>query len=252
MVGPTPGGSAISVAKALNMVGTDRVQLSGTSFAAPVVSGTVAQMLARHPNWTPDQVKGALMQTARKVPVNPRAAGVGELTATRAAASRVTPNPNKGLDRFVSTDASGAPLFDAMSWASAAKASMSWNSMSWSDQSWSDMSWADQSWASMSWADQSWSDMSWADMSWSDMSWADMSTEDAAEGDAATSTDGYVATPDELAAAAVDTGLAVTVDPAIPTDLLPAELQPAPVAAPAAADTAPVTDPVVAPPALLP
>ena len=53
--------------KASNIVGNDRIQLSGTSFAAPIVAGTVAQMLARHPGWTPDQVKGALMRTARKV-----------------------------------------------------------------------------------------------------------------------------------------------------------------------------------------
>ena len=39
--------------------------MSGTSFAAPVVAGAAAQLLARHPNWTPDQVKGALMLTAR-------------------------------------------------------------------------------------------------------------------------------------------------------------------------------------------
>ena len=36
-------------------------QLSGTSLAAPVVAGTAANLLAAHPEWTPDQVKGALM-----------------------------------------------------------------------------------------------------------------------------------------------------------------------------------------------
>jgi serine protease AprX len=242
MVGPIPAGSTIAAAKAANMVGSDRVQLSGTSFAAPAVSGTVAQMLARHPNMTPDQVKGALMQTARKVAVNPKAAGVGELTAPRAVAARKTPDPNKGLNRFVSTNSAGSTLFDAMSWASAAKGDMSWNSMSWSDQSWSDMSWADQSWSDMSWADMSWSDMSWADMSWADMSWADLSSEDAAEGDAVSGEAGYVATPDQLAAAETDPSLAVSVDPAIPVSLLPADLLPTVDPAPAV-DPTPAVDP---------
>ena len=40
------------------------MQLSGTSFASPVVAGTAANLLAAHPEWTPDQVKGALMLTA--------------------------------------------------------------------------------------------------------------------------------------------------------------------------------------------
>jgi hypothetical protein len=223
MVGPIAPGSAITSLKATNMIGTDRIQLSGTSFAAPVVAGTAAQMLARHPNWTPDQVKGALMRTARKVTRDAKAAGLGEITASRAVASGLTPNPNAGLTKFVTAaDGTSVPVFDAMSWASAAKSSMSWNSMSWADQSWSDMSWADQSWASMSWADMSWSDMSWADMSWADMSWADLSQEDAAEGDAAAGSAGYVATPEETAAAATDPDLAVPVDSELATDLVPA------------------------------
>src|SRR4051794_24850079 len=221
MVGPIAPGGSITALKATNMVGKDRIELSGTSFAAPVVSGTVAEMLARHPSWTPDQVKGALMRTARKVP-GTKAAGVCQITATRAVASGATPNPNKGLERFVTTDAtSGGLTFDAMSWSDAAKSDMSWNSMSWADNmSWSDMSWADQSWSDMSWADQSWSDMSWADMSWADMSWADVSSEDAAEGDAASGSDGYVATPTEVNAADTDPDLAVP-DVAAPASLLP-------------------------------
>jgi serine protease AprX len=259
MVGPIAPGSTITSLKAGNMVGTDRVQLSGTSFAAPVVSGTVAQMLARHPNWTPDQVKGALMRTARKVSKNPKSAGLGEITASRAVASDITPNPNAGLNRFVTTAAgSTLPAFDAMSWASAAQSSMSWNSMSWADQSWSDMSWADQSWASMSWADQSWSDMSWADMSWADMSWADLSSEDAAEGDAASD---VTVSASELAAAVTDPDLAVPVDLGVAPLIVPALVDVASTDTAAGSvvdtttgttDTTSTTDSVPAPPALLP
>jgi serine protease AprX len=36
------------------------IQTSGTSMAAPVISGLVADLLQIHPNWTPDQVKGDL------------------------------------------------------------------------------------------------------------------------------------------------------------------------------------------------
>ncbi len=41
-------------------------RLSGTSMAAPLVSGAVALMLERMPNLTPDQVKARLMKTATK------------------------------------------------------------------------------------------------------------------------------------------------------------------------------------------
>jgi serine protease AprX len=238
MVGPVAPGSTLTQVKAGNMVGTDRIQLSGTSFSAPVVSGTVAQMLARHPDWTPDQVKGALMRTARRVKTNPLAAGLGELTASRAVNSALTPNPNAGLDRFVTSVAGTSGVtFNAMSWASAASASMSWNSMSWADQSWSDMSWADQSWASMSWADQSWSDMSWSDMSWADMSWADMSQEDGAEHETPSAT--TAAQPSELDAAMSDPDLAVPVDPSLPDPTPSAVAASSPAPTTSSADPAP-------------
>ena len=43
-------------------------ELSGTSFAAPLVSGAAALMLQQNPALTPDQVKARLMKTAAKLP----------------------------------------------------------------------------------------------------------------------------------------------------------------------------------------
>jgi serine protease AprX len=43
-------------------------QAGGTSMAAPIVAGIVADLLAEHPSWTPDQVKGALLNNLRDVP----------------------------------------------------------------------------------------------------------------------------------------------------------------------------------------
>ena len=40
---------------------------SGTSFAAPFISGSCAIIIQRHPNWTPYQVKLALMRTATPI-----------------------------------------------------------------------------------------------------------------------------------------------------------------------------------------
>ena len=54
--------------------------------------------------------------------------------------------------------------------------------------------------------------MSWTDMSWADMSWADMSSEDAAEGDDIEGVAGYEADPADIAEAATDPSLAVSVD----------------------------------------
>jgi len=42
------------------------LRLGGTSMAAAVASGAVADLLQRRPGWTPDQVKGALIETAKQ------------------------------------------------------------------------------------------------------------------------------------------------------------------------------------------
>jgi subtilisin family serine protease len=44
--------------------GTDGATFSGTSMAAPMVAGSAALVIAEHPDWTPEQVKAALMNTA--------------------------------------------------------------------------------------------------------------------------------------------------------------------------------------------
>jgi len=54
------------------IVSEGRLELSGTSFAAPMVSGIAADLLAAHPDWTPNQVKGALMLTAAATPAATR------------------------------------------------------------------------------------------------------------------------------------------------------------------------------------
>src|SRR2546430_7096800 len=54
-----------SVAKS-NMVGTSYFKLSGTSMAAPMVSGAAALLLQKNPSLSPDQVKARLMKTASK------------------------------------------------------------------------------------------------------------------------------------------------------------------------------------------
>ncbi len=200
MIGPVPSASTLRTAKPENVVGTGYMRLSGTSFAAPVVAGAAAQLLIDHPNWTPDQIKGALMQRARHIPDAPSgSAGVGEINVSRSTMLSNPPNPNAALNRFVKTNAlSGATEFDGTAWYTAAKSSVSWDSVSWSDVSWSDVSWTDVSWADVSWSDVSWSDVSWSDV----LAAADVSWEDNAEAEVANPEGDYVLTPEEEAAAA--------------------------------------------------
>jgi serine protease AprX len=191
IVGPAPATSTLALERPTSVVAPGYIQLSGTSFAAPIIAGAAAQILSVHPNWTPDQVKGALMVTAR--PAGGAAAlsvGVGIVDVAKAVALTSAPNPNLALNAFLVPDQAGGslPVFDAASWAntalaSASWASASWASASWASASWSSASWANASWASASWASASWSSASWSSASWANASWASLSYADNAQGD---------------------------------------------------------------------
>jgi Subtilase family len=200
------------------MTGTNYMQLSGTSFSAPVVSGSAAQILARHPNWTPNQVKGALMVTARDYPgkAGSQAGGVGEVTVSKAADLTSPPNPNQSLSAYVLGGGTDGQAFDSASWLKNVQSSASWNSASWASASWNSASWNSASWASASWNSASWASASWNSASWLNASWVDSSYEDAAEGDASADPSAYQLDPQDIADALADPLLAP--DPeALPT-----------------------------------
>jgi serine protease AprX len=181
MFGPLPsGGGAMLGMLPDRLVSPGYMWMSGTSFSAPVVSAAAAYVLAMHPTWTPDQVKGALMITAASPDGYTAGAGplgVGEVQADAAATTADgAANPNLGLNQFVTVDPStGLRQFDSDSWSTTATNDPAWNAMSWASMSWASASWSTMSWASMSWASMSWASMSWASMSWASMSWASQS-----------------------------------------------------------------------------
>ena len=199
MIGPVPASSTLPLLRPDHVTAPGYMQLSGTSFAAPVVAGAAAMLMAQHPNWTPDQVKGALMVTATPELMAPKGSlGVGEVNIWKARARTTNPpNPNAGLNQYVKGLADGTRVFDAPAWQAAALANKAWNAVAWSDVAWSDaawssvawsdVAWADIAWASVAWGTVAWSDVAWSDVAWSDVAWADNAT-DPAIGDAADAT----------------------------------------------------------------
>jgi serine protease AprX len=189
MVGPAPPTSTLVAEKPLNVTAPGYIQLSGTSFAAPVVAGAAQEILVRHPSWTPDQVKGALLATAKKAPnATPTSLGAGEVYAGKAASLVAPPNPNLALDKFLVPDPSGGstPVFASATWEDAVKKSTVWDAATWADATWVDASWTDATWIDASWADATWVDASWTDGAIEDATW-----EDAAEGDASSTPAAY-------------------------------------------------------------
>ncbi len=68
-----------------NVISGAYKHVDGTSFAAPIVASIAAQMIEAHPGLTPQQAKGILMRTARRLPhVDPDRQGWGVVDARRA------------------------------------------------------------------------------------------------------------------------------------------------------------------------
>jgi serine protease AprX len=158
MIAPVPMGSTIPNTVPSRVVAPGYMWMSGTSFAAPVVSAEAAQILARHPGMTPDQVKGAIMLSSNYLPnVNNFSDGVGEVDGGVAASMSTAPNANEGLYQFVSNDpVSGKPVFNAASWATYLSSGASWAQASWGEASWGEASWNAASWGEASWNAASW------------------------------------------------------------------------------------------------
>ena len=95
------------------VVDGDYIRVGGTSMAAPVVAGVAALVFEAHPEWTPDEAKSTLIDTARNVD-----GGVDEVNAL-AAVSPATPSSgaNAGIERNGLIDATSGEIdYTRSSW----------------------------------------------------------------------------------------------------------------------------------------
>jgi serine protease AprX len=137
-------------------------QASGTSLAAPIVAGIAADLVAEHPDWTPAQVKGAIVNTA--VPVADGAHEVNALAANAAAGDQLTSDQNLTPSTLIDAD-TGSIDYSTASWSTA-----SWSTAtdpltaSWSTASWSCADCSPASGAGVDPTTASWSTLGWTTM----------------------------------------------------------------------------------------
>jgi serine protease AprX len=133
-----------------HVVSDGYIRLSGTSAAAPVVSGVVAQLLQARPTLTPGQVKWLLTHTAQ--PINGPGTGAGYPRTGAAVQRSGVGNANSGLvpNNYL-----------AAAYASKVGLTLSWDTVSWDTVAWDTVSWNTVSWDSVSWNTVSWNTVSW-------------------------------------------------------------------------------------------
>ena len=188
-----PGADYVTLCPSCNVDG-GYFRVGGTSMAAAVISGTVANLLQAHPNWTPNQVKGAIIRRSRPVENQilsdglvvdssgvPLPAGTN-VTSTVVGAENAT---DKILNAYSNGDPSPAnqnlpvnnlvnPLTGDIDYTRT-----SWTRTSWTDAveamrtSWTRTSWTRTSWTRTSWTASEQSCTDFERTSWTRTSWTD-------------------------------------------------------------------------------
>ena len=181
---------------------------SGTSQAAAIVSGAVADLVQAFPSLTPDQVKYALTEGADQINNgNARADGAGILdlngayavaqhlvgtdnTAAQSRAAAVQNFPRStGLGSIdaarggsVLLDADGNPItgevdaqgnpWDGAAWRAASTSLTAWNGGQWLGVTWTGDGWSsDTSLTSARWTSAQWTSARWTSADWSSARW---------------------------------------------------------------------------------
>jgi serine protease AprX len=169
-------------------------KVGGTSMAAGVVSGAIADIIQARPSWTPNQIKSTLARRGRALTAITTSSGatvtgtVIDGAAPSSTSSTTIIGKEIAIDKVLDRDSPDTGInggLTANSLVDPATGAIDYTRASWSRASWSQAtdvlraSWSRASWSRASWSRASWSatPQSCADFeraSWSRASWSDV------------------------------------------------------------------------------
>jgi serine protease AprX len=112
IVAPLAPNSAFAAMCPTCIINGSYIKVSGTSMAAPMIAGAIADLLQKNPSWTPNQVKAAL--TSPGVYANP---ALKEIDVSKLTGMLPPPPANRGLTpNSLILDAQGDINYNLSSW----------------------------------------------------------------------------------------------------------------------------------------
>jgi serine protease AprX len=157
---------------------------TGTSMSTALVAGTAAVLLEHHPDATPDDVKGALVDGANIIAGGARAVdldGADNATARPAWWQRY-PVAFEGLDRGLHNGMQWtasrwtasrwtASRWTASRWTASRWTASRWTASRWTASRWTASRWTADEWAASRWTATRWSATRWSATRWSSVAW---------------------------------------------------------------------------------
>ena len=197
-------GSTLANQYPAGIIGGRYFRGSGTSQAAALTSGAVADMLSVNPNLTPDQVKNALLTSATRISVNnPNYVGAGLLNLAGAEGVRPTSQtqtfaPSNGSGSLEAArggnhvtaagvtltgeqDIFGSPWVPSVmvpleqnltAWNGGVYNGVTWSGNTWTGVTWSGVTWSGVTWSGVTWSGVTWSGVTWSGVTWSGATWS--------------------------------------------------------------------------------
>jgi serine protease AprX len=143
---------------------------SGSSQGAAVVSGTVAALLQRYPDLTPDAVKVLLAMSGANLEWGRNADGFGRVTANRVE-SDATLAWVLGAVQTWPRAVDSMPA-DFAAWTGGTWSGATWSGGTWSGATWSGATWSGATWSGATWSGATWSGATWSGGTWSGATWS--------------------------------------------------------------------------------
>jgi serine protease AprX len=159
-------GSTIDTSFPAARIGTDYFRGSGTSMSTAITAGAAAVLLQHHPGATPDDVKGAIVDSS--VSIGKKVLG-GELDLS--AADHATSKGAWEQHYQIVFDGLGIGL-DKMPWVGTRWSGSTWSGTRWSGTRWSGSTWSGTRWSGSTWSGSTWSGSTWSGTRWSDEQWS--------------------------------------------------------------------------------
>lgn len=184
LVGLRAPGSTVDRANPGSVVEGAYFKGSGTSMSAAVAAGAAALLIAERPDYSPDDVKYALMAGATPIPdgdADSVGAGVVEVASALEAGrpSDLPPVPGQGEDdeskpsgKWESADGAQAWIAKEKNFDKDAEKAWEWAGRQWASDRWDEREWAGRQWAGRQWAGRQWAHGVWLGRQWAGRQWA--------------------------------------------------------------------------------